>query len=226
MAFLLPLRSLSVAAQLDDLFVLDVRDLDLADALGQEELLELGERLDRVPALVGFPDDGRLRALFDRGPDRETEGDSLGAGDLEVGAVADADLVDLVEHVVGGVAREPVGHAGFDAETGEGGLADLVEVGVERVLALAQLDAAGADLAAGMRLGDGHGGVHVVRLGLEGGAQQLRVELGSAEVADDVDVVLLRQRGDLVDVAGVDLLGDERLPSSSRFAAAWALARS
>ena len=206
---MLPLSRCELAAEADDLFVLDVGDLDPADALGQEERLDLGERLDRVPALVLFPDDGRLGALLDRRPDGEAEADALGARDLEVGAVADADLFDLVEHVVGGVAGEVVGHAGLDAEAGEGELADLLELGAERELLVAEHDAGRADLALGVRLGDGHGGVEVVRLGLEGGLQELRVELGGDQVADDVDAVLGGQSGDLVGLARVDLLGRE-----------------
>ena len=123
-------------ADLDDLFVLDVADLDLADALRQPELLELGERLDRVEVAV-LEHDGRVVAFLDRGPHAEAEADAGGAGDLEVAAVADADVVDLVEEVVGGVAGEEVGHARLDAEAGQRVLADLLELGAERVLVVA-----------------------------------------------------------------------------------------
>jgi hypothetical protein len=60
-----------------------------------------------------------------------------------------------------------------------------------------------------MRLGDSHGGVEIVRLGLEGGLQELRVELRGDQVADDVDAVLCGQGGNLVGFARVDLLGRE-----------------
>ena len=43
---------------LDDLFVLHVTDLDLADALGKPEVLELGERLDGVDFAVLVRDPG------------------------------------------------------------------------------------------------------------------------------------------------------------------------
>ena len=109
------LEAVGVAGDLDDLFVLDVADLDLADALGQPEHLELGERLDGVHFAV-LVHDRRVVALLDGRPDAEAEADALGAGDLEVAAVADADLVDLVEQVVGRVTGEVVGHAGLDAE--------------------------------------------------------------------------------------------------------------
>ena len=113
--------------------------------------------------LVLLADDGRLRALLDRGPDAEAEADALGAGDLEVAAVTDADLLDLVEEVVGRVAREVVGHAGLDAEAGERVLADLLELGAERVLLVAELDVrSGRCWPVGVRLGQRHGGVEVV----------------------------------------------------------------
>ena len=156
------LEPVGVVADLDDLFVLDVADLDLADALGQPEHLELGERLDGVDLAV-LEHDGGVVALLDGRPDAEAEADALGAGDLEVAAVADADLVDLVEEVVGGVAGEVVGHAGLDAEAGERVLADLLELGAERVLVVAELLAGLVERVGRVRLAERHGGVEVVR---------------------------------------------------------------
>ena len=60
-----------------------------------------------------------------------------------------------------------------------------------------------------MPLAERHGGVEVVHLGLERGLEERRVEVGRAEVHEDVHAVLLGQRGRGVDVARVDLLGDE-----------------
>ena len=202
------LKTVGVVGDLDDLFVLDMADLDLADALGEEELLELGERLDGMDRAV-LEHDGGVVALLDRGPDAEAEADTLGAGDLQIGAVADADLVDLVEEVIGRVACVEVGHAGLDAEAGERVLADLLELGAESVLVVAELLAALVHGVGRVRRGQRHGGVEIVRLRLERGLQKRRVEVGRAQVADDVDAVLLGQGGDLVGLAGVDLLGHE-----------------
>ena len=61
------------------------------------------------------PDDRRVEALLDRGPDAEhrREGE---AGDLQVAAVADVDLVThLVEVVLRGVGGEDIGQAGIHA---------------------------------------------------------------------------------------------------------------
>jgi len=111
--------------------------------------------------------------------------------------------------VVGRVAGEVVGHAGLDAEAGERVLADLLELGAERVLVVAELLAALVQRIGGVRLGQRHGGVEVVHLRLEGGLQQRRVEVRRAQVHEDVDAVLRGQGGHGVGVAGVDLLGDE-----------------
>src|SRR5213076_1968144 len=90
------------------LLVLHVDAFDLSDALGKPEGLRLRERLRRVEAAVALPDERRVQALLDRRPDREGRREVV-AADNEVRAVADADLVDLREQVVGGVAREHVG---------------------------------------------------------------------------------------------------------------------
>jgi len=193
---------------LDDLLVLHVADLDLPDAFGKPELLELGERLDGVDLAV-LIHDRRVVALFDRRPDAEAETDALGAGDLEVGPVADADLVDLVEEMVGRVPGEVVGHAGLDAEAGERVLADGLEVAVESVLVVTQLLAALVERVGGVRLRKRHRRVEVVRARLEGGLQQRRVEVRRAEVADDVDAVLRGERRDAVGIAGIGLLRNE-----------------
>jgi hypothetical protein len=101
-----------------DLLVLDVDALEQADPLGEVEDLGLAERLGRVPAALALPDQGRVEALLDRRPDREGRRE-LVALDLEVRAVADGDLVDLGEQVVGRVAGEDVGKAGLDADPDE-----------------------------------------------------------------------------------------------------------
>ena len=77
---------------------------------GKSNVLRLGERRGREPAAVVLPDHRRVEALLDRRPDREGRREVVALDD-EVRAVADADLVDLGEQLVGGVAGEDVGGA-------------------------------------------------------------------------------------------------------------------
>jgi hypothetical protein len=98
--------------------VLDVHALDRADALGKSKVsgsLNGGSCTSRGP----LPDHGRVEALLDRRPDGEGRGEVVALDD-EVRAVADADLVDLAEQVVGGVAGEHVREARLDADADEG----------------------------------------------------------------------------------------------------------
>ncbi len=81
-----------------------------SDAVGEDEGLGLAERRRGEPAPVALVDHGRVEALLDRRPDAEGRSEVV-ALDLEVGAVADADLVDLAEQRVGRVAGEHVGDA-------------------------------------------------------------------------------------------------------------------
>ena len=72
----------------------------------------------REEPAVALPHERRVEALLDRRPDRERRREVV-AVDHEVGAVAHADLVDLGEQVVGGVAGEDVGEAGLHAHAHE-----------------------------------------------------------------------------------------------------------
>ena len=92
--------------------------LDRADPLGEVEHLGLRERLGRVPTAVALPDHGRVQALLDGRPDRERRREVVAVYD-EVRAVADGDLVDLDEELVGGVPGEHVREPGLDADADE-----------------------------------------------------------------------------------------------------------
>ena len=71
----------------------------------------------------------------------EKVGANVVALDDEVGAVADADLVDLREEVVGGVAREDVREPGLDADADEREQAALAPLRLALELLVAELDA-------------------------------------------------------------------------------------
>jgi hypothetical protein len=79
-----------------DLFMLHVHDLNLADPIRKFEHFRFGERGSGEPAFILLPYDWRIQALFDCGPDREIGGE-LVALDLDIGTVTNAKLLDLVE---------------------------------------------------------------------------------------------------------------------------------
>ena len=149
-----------------DLLVLDVDALDHADAVRELEQLRLGERLGRVEAAFLLPDQRRVQALLDRRPDREGRREVVALDD-EVGAVAHAHLVDLVEEVVGGVAGEDVGEPRLDADAREREQPALLPALVHVELVLPELD---------VGPGERHGHVEVRAAVLERGVEDRRVE--------------------------------------------------
>ena len=121
-------------------FVLDVDTLDGADAVGKVENLWLRERFGDEPAAVGLPDHRRVEALLDGGPDGERRREVV-AVDGQIRPVARAELVDVGEQVIGGVAGEHVGKPWLDADPDQReppGGAPLI---VDSELLVAELDA-------------------------------------------------------------------------------------
>ena len=98
--------------------VLDVDALHRADAFGKIEDLRFAERLGDEPATVLLPDHRRVEALLNGGPDGERRREVVSLHG-EVGAVTNAEFVNIAEHGVGRVAREHVGQPRFDAETNQ-----------------------------------------------------------------------------------------------------------
>ena len=125
----------------------------------------------------------RVEALLDRRPDREGRRE-LVALDGEVRPVAHADLVDLGEEVVGGVAGEDVREAGLDADPDE-----REQAGVGPALVLVEL------LLAEQRVGarERHRHVEVGAAAVEGGLEDRQVEARVGRVQNRV--VLAREGG-------------------------------
>jgi hypothetical protein len=184
--------------------VLHVDALHRADPLGELEDLGLAERRRGEPPPLLLPDHRRVEALLDRGPDRE-RGREVEAGDLEVGAVADPQLVDLREQVVGGVAREHVGESGLDPDPDERETSGGLPVVGDRELLVAELHADLGVRRLGMRLREGHRHVEVVRApgvrAVEDRHHEPRVD-GVHHVGDPV---LTHQRLDRAGVRGIHL---------------------
>ena len=185
------------------LLVLDVHALDRADPLGEVEHLGLGERLGREPAAALLPDHGRVEALLDRRPDREGRREVVALDD-EVGAVADPDLVDLREQLVGRVAREHVGCARLDADPDQGELPLLHPVLVLGELVVAELHVRLGVRVLGVRLRQRRRHVEVRHARLEAGVEDLRIEARVGRVEDGVRLDVADQRDDRVLARGVD----------------------
>ena len=173
----------------EHLLVLDVDALDRPDALGEVEHLGLGERRRREPAAVLLPDDRRVQALLDRRPDREGRREVVALDD-EVRAVADADLVDLGEELVGGVAREDVGGARLDADADEREQPLLLPRLGPLELVVAELHAGLFEGVRRVRLGERHRHVEVGHAGLEAGVEDRHVEQRVDRVENGVGVRL------------------------------------
>ena len=129
--------------------------------------------------------------------------------DDEVGAVAGAQLVDVAEQVVGGVAGEHVGQPGLDPDADEGQAAVGLPLARLRQLVVAELD---ADLRVGLArvpAGQAHRHVEVVGAGrlrtLEDRQHEPRVD----RVEDVRRTHLAGERGDRTGIRRVDLRGPE-----------------
>ena len=191
------------------LLVLDVHALDRADALREREGLRAAERLGRMPVAV-LPDDRRVQALLDRGPDAEHRGEGV-AGDLEVAAIADVDLVHVVDVVLGGVRGEDIGQAGVHAHAHERQLAAHLPGVIHRELLVAELEAGNLEGPIRMRLREAHGHVHVVDVRLERAGEDRHDELRVDRVHHEVRAVRLGSLGDVARLTGVEPDGGDAL---------------
>jgi hypothetical protein len=128
----------------------------------------------------------------DRRPDREG-GSEVVTLDDQVRAVADADLVDLREELVGRVAGEDVGRARLDPDPDQCEQALLLPGRRSLELVVAEFHADLLVRPRGMRLGEGHRHVEVRRTGLEARVEDGGVEDGIDRVQDRVGASLVNQ---------------------------------
>ena len=156
-----------------------------------------------------LPDHRRVQALLDRRPDRERRREVVAVDD-EVGAVADADQVDLGEELVGGVAGEHVREARLDADPDQREPPGLLPALGLRELGVAELHA---------RLGvrERHRHVEVGAARVERGLEDRRVEARIDGVQDRVDSLGPGELGDRGSVGRVDGgAGEARIARSLR----------
>ena len=178
-----------------DFLVLDVDALDRPDAVGEFEDLSAREGRGREPAAVLLPDDRWIEALLDGGPDREARREVVAADD-QVGTVAHAELVDLREQVVGGIAGEDVRQARLDADAAQGEQATRLPRGGLIELLVTELDEGVAVGSLRMRLRQAHGRIEVVGPGIERAIEDRHVEPWIDDVEHVRDAVLAAQRRD------------------------------
>ena len=170
--------------------------------------------LQVATAPLPLPHHGRVEALLDDGPHREAGGEHLVAvvvADDQVGAVAGAELVDVVEELVGGVAGEHVGEAGLDTDAEQGEPPRRLPLRGPGELLVAELD---ADLLVGrvrVRRGQAHRHVEVVGARGERPGEDRHHEPRVHGVEDVGGPDLAGERGHCVGVGGVDLRGAEAL---------------
>ena len=157
----------------------------------------------REPAALLLPDHGRVQALLDRRPDGEG-GREVVALDDEVRAVADADLVDLREELVGRISGEDVSRAGLDADSDEREEPFVLPGGGALELVVAELDADLLVRLRRVRLGERHRHVEVRHAGLEARVEDPLVEDGSTALRTASAPVSRMRREDVVLARGVD----------------------
>jgi len=197
------LACLQPARDEHDLFVLHVDAFDGTDALREREGLGRAERLGRVPVAV-LPDDRRIQAFLDGGPDAEHRRECK-AGNLKVAAVADVDLVHLVEGVLRGVGGEDIGQSGVHAHADQRQLAACLPGGIQGELLVTQLDAGDLEGPIRMRLRQADRHVHVVRIGFEGAGEDGHHELRIDGIHDEVGAVCARELRDGRGIPSINL---------------------
>lgn len=118
------------------------------------------------------------------------------ATDCHVGAVAHADLVDLTEQLVGGIARRDIGETGFHSHAAQRQQSPLLPLGIRGELLVAELHAALAVGTLRVRSRQGHRHVEIAGAAGEAGVEDRHHEAWVCGVQDDVDPFGLDQRDD------------------------------
>ena len=189
--------------------MLDIHAFDRADSLRKRERLGCAERGRGDPVRTrAIPFDRRIETLLDGGPDREDRGKGV-AGDVEVAAVPDVHLVDLVEQVLRGVPGEDIGQTGIHPHPQHGEPAGSLPLRGAGELFVGELDAGEVMGIGGMRPREAGGHVHVVDPGRQGAVEDRHHEAGIDRVHHQVDTMPARQLGHPVGVSGVQLLDRE-----------------
>ena len=123
----------------------------------------------------------------------------------KVGAVADPDLVNLVEQVIGGVPGEHVGQPRLHAHPHEREEALVDPLGLGRELFVAEFHPGAAMRIGGVRPRQTHRGVEVVAAGIERASEDRHDEAWVNQIRHMRDLVGPARIGDRVSITGVEL---------------------
>ena len=202
-----------------DLLVLDVDALHRPDPLGEVEDLRIGEgrqrreaRLDVTAGPLALPHHRWVEALLDDRPHRKAGGEDLVAVvvvDDEVGPVAGAELVDLVEELVRRVAGEDIGQSRLDPDAEQRQPARRLPLPCLGQLQVAELDPGQLVRPLRVRRGQRHRHVEVVGPGGERPVEDRHDEARVDGVEDVRRTVLAGQGRHGRRVGGVDLRRDK-----------------
>ena len=185
------------------LLVLDVDALDRADPLREVEGFGLRERGGGEPTPLLLPDHRRVQALLDRRPDAEARREDLVSHLIpnhEIGTVSGAQLVDLAEQLVDGIAREHVTQPRLDAHPHQGESARRLPVRRLLELVIAELHTRLAVWVLWMRFRQAHRHVEVVGVCRERASKNRGDELRLDRVHHMRDGVLAGDARDVVRV--------------------------
>ena len=188
--------------------MLHVHALHVADPFREPERLGLAERRGREPPTILLPDHRGVEAFLDRRPDGERRRERVARG-LEVGPVANTDLVDAAEQMVRRIPCGDVGEPRLDAAPDEGQLPALLPRLRDRELVVPQLLADEFVWRLRVRLRERHGHVDVRGAGIECALEDPRDEARIRGVQEHVAPVCGGDRSDIGRIGGIDLRGHE-----------------
>ena len=199
---------INLAGDEEHFLVFHIHALDWANALWEIESFGFTEWFRGVPANTILPNNRRIEALFNRRPDAKRRCKFV-AFDDNVRAVQNLHFIDTAEQLVAGVFGEDVREPRFNAHANDGPDAELVPVPVARKLLIAELDTGFGVGAKWMWLRQGHGHVDVVHFFVFTCQEDGHDESGVNRVDDNVWAVGAQQLFNCVDLAGIDLGGNE-----------------
>ncbi len=162
--------------------------IDGADPFRELERFMLREGLRGEPAFLLFPDDRRIQAFLNRGPDGKI-GRKFVTVDGNVRAVADANFIDLVKEVILGITRKDISHTRLDAHAHQGKQTFLFPVFGFLELIVPQFDPRPVEWIFRIWLRQRHRHIHIFRVDVVCRVEKLFIEDRVNGVHDEINIV-------------------------------------